>query len=186
MYTAQLKDIRATLSHMVEAGRLAETERYAEATDETVAAVLAEAGKLAEGVLRPVNRAGDLTPARVENGVVRTSPGFAEAYREIADGGWVAMAADPAHGGMGLPLTYLTAVNELMASGCLSLSLCPLMTQGAIDALETHGTPEQKAVYLPKMIAGTWTGTMNLTEPNAGSDVGALRAKAEPAGDGSY
>ena len=186
MYAAPLKDIRFTLDHVLDAARLAETERYADASADAVSAILDEAGKLAQGVLHPINRPGDIDGARLENGVVRTSPGYADAYRQVAEGGWVGMAADPEHGGMGLPILHQSAVNELMAQSCLALSLCPLMTQGAIDALEHHGSPEQKALYLPKLIAGEWTGTMNLTEPQAGSDVGALRTKATPNGDGSY
>ncbi|MEO0362441.1 MAG: acyl-CoA dehydrogenase family protein, partial [Pseudomonadota bacterium] len=185
-YHAPLKDIEFTLAEIVEADRLSATSLFAEATAETRAAILGEAARMAEEALAPLQRPGDLHPARLENGVVRTSPGFAEGYKAIAEGGWVGMAAAPEHGGMGLPLTYLTVVNEMMASACLSLSLCPLMSQGQIEALEHHASDELKAIYLPKLIEGRWTGTMNLTEPQAGSDVGALRAKAVPNGDGTY
>ena len=119
-------------------------------------------------------------------GVVRTSPGFDEGFRAIAAGGWVGMAADPAHGGMGLPMTLTYAVGEMMSGACLSLQLAPLMSQGQIEALEHHASDAIKALYLPKLISGEWTGTMNLTEPQAGSDVGALSTKAEPLGDGTY
>ena len=186
MYVAPLKDISFTLDHVLNAGRLADYPRYAEATPETINAVLSEAGKLAQEVMAPLNRASDLEGARLENGVVRTTPGFKHAYEQMAAGGWVGMAAGAEYGGMGLPITLLSAMNEMMASSCLSLSLCPLLSQGAIEAFESHGSPEQKALYLPKLISGEWTGTMNLTEPQAGSDVGALRAKATPNGDGSY
>jgi len=172
--------------HIVGQGRLAGTERFAEATDDTRAAILEEAAKMAEGALAPVNRDGDLHPARLENGVVRCSPGFKEAYAAIAEGGWIGLSADPEHGGMGLPISFATYLNEMMASACLSLSLNPLMTQGQIEALQAHGSDEIKALYLPKLISGEWNGTMNLTEPQAGSDVGALSTKAEPNGDGSY
>jgi len=184
-YRAPLAEMEFT-ARLVGQDALADTERFAEATPETRAAILDEAAKLAEAVLAPINRAGDLHPARLENGVVRCSPGFAEAYRAIADGGWVAIAADPAHGGMGLPQSFATMVNELMASGCLSISLNPLMTQGQIEALENHATDELKALCLPKLTAGEWTGTMNLTEPQAGSDVGALTTRAERRDDGAY
>src|SRR5690606_9590253 len=117
--------------------------------------------------------------ARLENGVLRSSPGFAEGFRAIAEGGWVALAADPAHGGMGLPQTLNIAVHDLMSAACMSLQLNPLLTQGQIEALEHHASDEIKALYLPKLISGEWSGTMNLTEPQAGSDVGALRTKAE-------
>jgi alkylation response protein AidB-like acyl-CoA dehydrogenase len=122
----------------------------------------------------------------LENGVVRTSPGFADGYKAIAEGGWIGICADPEHGGMGLPLTLATAVNDMMSASCLSLQLNPLMTQGQIEALENHASDALKDLYLPKLITGEWQGTMNLTEPQAGSDVGALRSKAEPNGDGTY
>ncbi|WP_444667326.1 acyl-CoA dehydrogenase [Cereibacter changlensis] len=185
-YRAPLADFRFLLSEVVGFAQVAATERFAEATPETVEAVLGEAGKLCEEVLAPLQRSGDIHPARLENGVVRTSPGFAEGYRAIVEGGWVSIAASPDHGGMGLPMTVTTAVNEMMASACLSLQLNPLMTQGQIEALEHHASDDLKALYLPKLVSGEWCGTMNLTEPQAGSDVGALRTRAEPLGDGSY
>ena len=166
--------------------QLADTELFGEATPETRAAILDEAAKLCEGALDPVQRSGDLEPARLENGVVRCSPGYREAYEAIAEGGWVGISAGTEHGGMGLPISMATLVNEMMSSACLSLSLCPLMSQGQIEALEAHGSDEIQELYLPKLISGEWTGTMNLTEPQAGSDVGALTTKAEPNGDGTY
>ncbi|MEM7753521.1 MAG: acyl-CoA dehydrogenase, partial [Pseudomonadota bacterium] len=120
------------------------------------------------------------------NGIVRTSPGFAEGYRAIADGGWVGVTADPEYGGMGLPQALATAINDMMSGACLSLNLCPVLSLGQIEALEAHASDAIKDLYLPKLISGEWTGTMNLTEPQAGSDVGALRSKAEPNGDGTY
>lgn len=185
-YRAPLSDLRFLLDHVVGFDQVAATSRFAEATSDTVDAVLAEAGKLSETVLADLNRAGDKTPARLENGVVRTSPGFADGYRAIADGGWVAIAAGQDHGGMGLPLTLASAVNDMFSSACLSLQLCPLLTQGQIEALEHHASDELKALYLPRLISGEWNGTMNLTEPQAGSDVGALRTRAEPRDDGTY
>ena len=185
-YKAPIRDLAFCLDHIVDAEQLAQTERFAEATADTRAAILDEAGKLASDVLAPLNRNGDLTPAKLENGVVRASPGFADAYKAIAEGGWVGIAADPEHGGMGLPLTLATAMGEMFASANLSLSLCPLLSQGQIEALEAHASDELKALYLPKLTSGEWTGTMNLTEPHAGSDVGALSSKATPNGDGTY
>ncbi|MEL6678731.1 MAG: acyl-CoA dehydrogenase family protein, partial [Pseudomonadota bacterium] len=185
-YAAPIKDMQFVLDRVLGTGRLSDTERFAEATGETAEAILTEAGKLAADILAPLQRPGDLEPARLENGVVRCSPGFADGYKAIAEGGWVGMAADPDHGGMGLPMTLTSCVGEMMNSACLSLALNPLMTQGQIEALEHHASDAIKAVYLPKLIDGTWTGTMNLTEPQAGSDVGALRSKAEPNGDGTY
>ncbi|MFA5538204.1 MAG: acyl-CoA dehydrogenase [Gemmobacter sp.] len=185
-YRAPVAEFRFVFDHVVGQPQVAATDAFAEATAETVDAVLAEAGRLCEEVLAPLQRNGDLHPARLENGVVRTSPGFADGYAAIRDGGWVSIAADPAHGGMGLPQSVATAVNEMMSSACLSLQLSPLMTQGQIEALEHHAPDALKAVYLPKLVSGEWCGTMNLTEPQAGSDVGALRTRAEPNGDGSY
>ncbi|KMW58301.1 3-methylmercaptopropionyl-CoA dehydrogenase (DmdC) [Candidatus Rhodobacter oscarellae] len=185
-YRAPVSEFRFLFDHVVELATVSATERFAEADAETVDAILSEAGKMSEDVLAPLQRNGDLHPAVLENGVVRTSPGYADGYKAIAEGGWVSTSADPEHGGMGLPLTVTTAVNEMMASACLSLQLNPLMTQGQIEALEHHASDEIKALYLPKLISGEWSGTMNLTEPQAGSDVGALRSKAEPNGDGTY
>ena len=185
-YRAPLTDFRFLLDHVVGFGQVAATSRFADATPETVDAVLTEAGRLAGEVVAPLNRSGDKHPARLENGVVRTSPGFAEGYRAIAEGGWVAIAATPDHGGMGLPLTIASVVNDMFSAACLSLQLNPLLTQGQIEALEHHASDALKELYLPKLISGEWNGTMNLTEPQAGSDVGALRSKAEPLEDGTY
>jgi acyl-CoA dehydrogenase len=185
-YRAPVSEFRFLFDHVVGFDQVAETKRFAEATSETVEAVLTEAGKLCEEVLAPLQRPGDLHPAQLENGIVRTSPGYAEGYRAIAEGGWIAITADPQFGGMGLPLTMATAVNDMMSAACLSLQLSPLMTQGQIDALQHHATDAIKDLYLPKLVSGEWMGTMNLTEPQAGSDVGSLTTKAEPKGDGTY
>ncbi len=185
-YRAPLTDLRFVLDHVVGFAKVAETPRFSDAVPETVDAILSEAGRLCEETLAPLNRNGDKHPARLENGVVRTSPGFADGYRAITTGGWVGIAADPAYGGMGLPLTLATCVNDMMGSACLSLQLNPLMTQGQIEALEHHASPAIKALYIPKLISGDWCATMNLTEAQAGSDVGALRTKAEPLEDGTY
>ena len=185
-YRSPVADIRFILDKVVPLAPVAATERFAEATPETVEAVLTEAGKLCDEVMAPLLRAGDLHPARLENGVVRTSPGFREAYQQIAEGGWVAVAAPQDYGGMGLPQTICVAVNDMMSGANLALQLNPLLTQGQIEALEHHASEEIKALYIPKLISGEWSGTMNLTEPQAGSDVGALRSRAEPLGDGTY
>ncbi len=185
-YKAPVSELRFLFENVVDIERLAKTERFTEATKDLRDAILSEGAKLAEEVLAPLNRNGDLHPAYLENGVVRTSPGFADGYKAIADGGWIGIAADPEHGGMGLPQTLAVAMNEMMASACLSLQLNPLMSQGQIEALEHHASDTLKAVYLPKLISGEWAGTMNLTEPAAGSDVGALRSKALDNGDGTY
>ena len=185
-YRAPIPDFAFMLDHVVAFEQVRQTERFSEATPETTHAILTEAGKLCEAVLAPLQRVGDQNPARLENGVVRTSPGFAQAFEAMAEGGWLGMAADPEYGGLGLPQTLATAVNDMMSSACLALQLSPLMTQGQIEALENHADETLKARYLPKLISGQWCGTMNLTEPQAGSDVGALRTKAEPNGDGTY
>ncbi len=185
-FRAPVSEYTFLFENVVDYSVLTTTEKFQDATSDMVDAILTEAGRLCEDVMYPVQRNGDIDPARLENGVVRTSKGFAEAYRAIADGGWVSTSASPEYGGMGLPLTVTTAVNEMMAAACLSLQLNPLMTQGQIEALEHHASDEIKSLYLPKLISGELCGTMNLTEPAAGSDVGALRSKAEPNGDGSY
>jgi len=185
-YRAPLADIEFCAAEIVGQDRLAETTRFAEATAETRSAILDEAAKLCEGVLAPINRDGDLYPAKLENGVVRCAPGFKEAYAEIAEGGWIGITGDPEYGGMGLPQCYAVYVNEMMASACLAISLNPLMSQGQIEALEHHASDAIKDLFLPKLNAGLWNGTMNLTESQAGSDVGALSTKAEPNGDGTY
>ncbi|WGH79678.1 acyl-CoA dehydrogenase [Jannaschia ovalis] len=185
-YRAPVSELRFVLDHVVGFDRVAATETFAEATPETVDAILTEAGRMCEEVLAPLNRQGDLHPARLENGVVRTSPGFGDGFRAIAEGGWLGMSADPEYGGMGLPIALTMAVNEMMGSACLSLQLNPLMTQGQIEALEAHASDEIRELYIPKLVSGEWCGTMNLTEPQAGSDVGALKSKAVPNGDGSY
>ena len=185
-YTAPVDEFRFILDHVVPFNEVAATERFSEATPDMVAAILTEAGRLCEEVLAPLNRAGDLTPSRLDNGVVRTPPGFADGFRAIADGGWVGLTASPDYGGMGLPVAMGMALHDMMSAACLSLQLNPLLTQGQIEALEAHASDQLKDIYLPKLISGDWSGTMNLTEPQAGSDVGALRSKAEPNGDGSY
>ncbi|MFT6607749.1 MAG: alkylation response protein AidB-like acyl-CoA dehydrogenase [Halocynthiibacter sp.] len=185
-YRAPVKDIQFLFDHIVGLDQVAATDMFAEATPDMTSAILSEAGRLCDEVLAPLNRNGDLEGARLENGKVRTSPGFAEAFSQMAEGGWVGISAAPQYGGMGLPVVISTAVNDMMSGACLSLGLNPLLTQGQIEALEHHASDEIKELYLPKLISGEWSGTMNLTEPGAGSDVGALRSKAEPNGDGTY
>ncbi|MBO9396561.1 acyl-CoA dehydrogenase [Shimia sp. R9_2] len=185
-FRAPVTDFQFLFDHVVDFAQITATERFADADNDTRDAILVEAGKMVEEIMAPLQRNGDLEGAVLENGVVRTSPGFGDAYKQIAEGGWISTSADPEYGGMGLPHSITTAVNEMMGAGCLSLQLNPLMTQGQIEALEHHASDEIKATYLPKLISGEWSGTMNLTEPAAGSDVGALRSKAEPNGDGSY
>jgi len=185
-YRAPLAEYQFLFDHVVGFEAVTAEPRFEEAGGEMTSAILTQAAQLCEEKIAPLNRGSDLTPARLENGVVRTSPGFVDGYKAIATGGWVGMSASQDHGGMGLPMTMTTAVNEMMAAACLSLQLAPLMSQGQIEALEHHASDALKELYLPKLISGEWTGTMNLTEPQAGSDVGALSSKAEPNGDGTY
>ncbi|WP_095588352.1 acyl-CoA dehydrogenase [Actibacterium ureilyticum] len=185
-YRAPVGDFRFIFDHIVDLDQVTATELFAEADADVVNAILAEAGKLCEQVMAPLQRPGDLNGAVLENGVVRTTPGFAEAFAQIAEGGWIGISASPEYGGMGLPHTVATAVNDMMSAACLSLQLNPLMSQGQIEALEHHASDAIKELYIPKLISGEWCGTMNLTEAQAGSDVGALATKAEPNGDGTY
>ena len=185
-YTAPVPEFKFLLDHVVGLDRVTATDRFAEATPDVVEAILREAGKLCEEVIAPLQRPGDLHPARLTGGGVRTPPGFPAGYRAIAEGGWVGLSAAPEHGGMGLPLALNTALNDMLSGACLSLQLCPLLSQGQIEALEHHADDTIKALYLPRLVSGEWTGTMNLTEPQAGSDVGAVQTKARDNGDGTF
>ena len=153
---------------------------------ETVSAVLDEAAKLASGVLAPLNQIGDEQGAALENGEVKTAAGFKDAYKEYCNGGWNAVPFTPEYGGQGLPWAMAFPVQEMWQGANLSFGLCPLLNQGAVEAILAHGSDEQKDYYLPNLISGEWSGTMNITEPNAGSDLGLIRTKAEIHGDGSY
>ncbi|MFO1203405.1 MAG: acyl-CoA dehydrogenase [Tabrizicola sp.] len=185
-YRAPVKDIRFILDHVVGFAEVSATARFADATADLADAILTEAGRVSTEILAPLNKTADRNPARLENGAVVSSPGFAEGYRAIAEGGWVGMAASPDYGGMGLPISLALGVDDMMSGACLALQLKPLLSKGQIEALEHHASDEIKALYLPKLTSGEWSGTMNLTEPHAGSDVGALRSKAVPNGDGTY
>lgn len=152
----------------------------------TMEAILEEAGKLAAEVLAPLNWIGDQNGARLANGIVTTAPGFKEAYAQYRDAGWNAVPFDAAHGGQGLPYAVAFPVQEMWQSANMAFGLCPLLNQGAVEAITHHGSDKQKKTYLPNLISGKWTGTMNLTEPQAGSDLGQIRSKAVDAGDGTY
>ena len=153
---------------------------------DTEAAVLDAAGRLARDVLAPLNRVGDEQGARFENGRVFAAPGFPAAYKAFAEGGWNALSADPEFGGQGLPKALEIATFEMFDAANMAFGLCPILTQGAIEALAAHGSPALQALYLPKLISGEWTGTMNLTEPQSGSDLASLKTRAEKNADGSY
>jgi len=183
-YRAPVRDLAFSLRHAADFGRLADA--FPEADADTVAAVLEAAGAFAADVLAPLNRQGDLVGAKLENGVVRCAPGFADAYKQFAEGGWASLAAPVDHGGQGLPKTLEVAVLEMVQAANMAFGLCPMLSLGAIEALEHHGSDSQKHTYLPKLVSGEWTGTMNLTEPQAGSDLAALTTVATPDGDGGW
>jgi acyl-CoA dehydrogenase len=154
-----------------------------EVTPDLVDAVLEEAGKFAAGVLDPLNNAGDRTGARLDNNVVTAAPGFKEAFRQFSEGGWTGLNCDPQFGGQGLPHIISAQTSEMWNSANMSFCLCPMLTAGVVAALMRHGSDQQKAQYLPNLVSGKWTGTMNLTEPQAGSDLAAVRTRAVPEGD---
>ncbi len=182
-YTAPLADMRFALREVAGLSGVAALPGYEHATDDTIDAVLEEAGKLAGNGLAPLNREGDKVGAKLENGVVRTAPGFAAIYKEFVEGGWNSLPFDPEFGGQGMPWLLATAVQEMWQAANMGFGLVLLLNQGAIDAIHHHGSEEQKATYLPRMISGEWTGTMNLTEPQAGSDLGQLKSRAVKNGD---
>jgi 3-(methylthio)propanoyl-CoA dehydrogenase len=182
-YTAPLKDMRFAMTELAGLAEVAKLPGYQEATADTVDAILEEASKFASEVLDPINQSGDVEGSRWSDGKVTTPTGFKEAYRQYAEGGWSALPFDAEHGGQGLPKLVATAVEEMLTSCNMSFSLCPLLTQGAIHALELAGSDALKSTFLDNMVAGKWTGTMNLTEPQAGSDLALVRTKAVPQGD---
>jgi len=185
-FQAPVRDLLFCLTEVVGLKDLSRLEAFSHLDEETLNAVLEGAGSLAGDVLAPLNAPGDKAGATYANGKVTAAPGFADAYKAFAQGGWTSLAADPDFGGQGLPKALELAVFEIMHAANMAFSLCPMLTQGAIEAIHAHGTDRQKALYLPKMIAGEWTGAMNLTEPQSGSDLGGIRTKAEPDGKGGY
>lgn len=185
-YRAPLKDMLFVMNELADLNAVSQMPGYEEATPDTVQAVLEEAARFNEEVVAPLNRAGDLDPSSWKDGVVTTTPGFRDAFRQFGEGGWQGVLHPSDFGGQGLPKLVATPCIEMLNSANLSFALCPLLTDGAIEALLTAGTDEQKTVILPKLIAGEWTGTMNLTEPQAGSDLAAVRTRAEPQGDGTF
>ncbi len=185
-YRAPIKDMLFAMRSLAGIDTLAQWPAYADAGYDTAQAVLEECAKLNEGVIAPLNAAGDRNPSFWKDGHVTTTPGFRAAFREFAQGGWQGVHHPVEVGGQGLPKLIHAACIEMVNSANLSFALCPLLTDGAIEALLTAGTDAQKAAFIPKMIDGSWTGTMNLTEPQAGSDLAAVRTRAEPVGDGRY
>jgi alkylation response protein AidB-like acyl-CoA dehydrogenase len=185
-YTAPLKDMQFVLRELAGLDAVARLPGHEEVNAELAQAILEEAGKFATGVLSPLNWVGDQEGARWHEGQVSTAPGWRQAYSQFVAGGWNALSCAPAYGGQGLPRLISALVEEMWNGANMAFTLCPMLTRGAIEALELVGSPAQKDTYLPKLVSGEWTGTMNLTEPQAGSDLAAVRSRAVPQGDGSF
>ncbi|MFJ4293472.1 acyl-CoA dehydrogenase [Cupriavidus sp. NPDC089707] len=185
-YRAPLNEMLFVMDALAGLDDLNKLAGFEEASRETASAVLEEAARFSEQMVAPLNRVGDLDPSRWKDGVVTTTPGFKEAFRQFGEGGWQGVLHPQEFGGQGLAKLIATACHEMLHSANLSFALCPMLTDGAIEALLTAGSDAQKATFLPKLISGEWTGTMNLTEPQAGSDLAAVRTRAEPQGDGTY
>lgn len=183
VYKAPVADMKFVLKEVVGLNRL---EKAKDLDDQMVETILEEAGKLATDVLDPLNRGGDQVGSKLENGKVKTPPGFKDAYKQYREGGWNGVPFNPDYGGQGLPLALAFAVQEMWQSANMSFGLCPMLNQAAVEAIDIHGTQGQKDMYLGKLISGEWTGTMNLTEPQAGTDLAALKSKAVKQADGSY
>ncbi|MDP2418010.1 MAG: acyl-CoA dehydrogenase N-terminal domain-containing protein, partial [Hydrogenophaga sp.] len=174
-YTAPLKDMLFNMEHIAGIAAVAQMPGFEDAGLETAQAVLEECAKLNEGVIAPLNWEGDKYPSSFHDGKVTTTPGFKQAFKQYAEGGWQGLQHPVDFGGQGLPKTIGAACGEILNSANMSFALCPLLTDGAIEALLTAGSDELKATYLEKLVSGEWTGTMNLTEPQAGSDLAAVR-----------
>jgi len=182
-YAAPIRDMKFVINELVGLDQISALPGCEEVTPDLVDAVLEEAGKFAAGVLDPLNKAGDRTGARLDNNVVTAAPGFKEAFRQFSEGGWTGLNCDPQFGGQGLPHIISAQTSEMWNSANMSFCLCPMLTAGVVAALMRHGSDQQKALYLPHLVSGKWTGTMNLTEPQAGSDLAAVRTRAVPEGD---
>ena len=186
-YRAPRRDMRFVLHELLDVGQLAALPGYEDATPDVIDAVLDEGARLCENVLLPLNRPGDEEGCTYENGVVRTPKGFKEAYRTFAEGGWTSLACDPAYGGQGLPKALNVAFVEMVCSTNLSFGTYPALSAGAYNAIAAHAPEELKALYLPRLADGSWSGTMCLTEPQCGTDLGLIRTRAEPNGEnGTY
>ncbi len=185
-YIAPVRDMQFVLNELVPMSDIVALPGYEEASDELVGAILEEAAKFAGGVLAPLNWTGDQQGCVLAGDTVKTPDGFQQAYAQFVEAGWLGLGCNPDFGGQGMPTVVATAVNEMWHSANMAFGLCPMLTAGAIEAIEHHGSDDQKAAYLPNLIAGTWAGTMNLTEPNAGSDLSVVATKAVPHADGSY
>lgn len=186
IYNAPVRDMQFIMYDVLKMDQYSDLTGFEEATPDTVQAILDEGAKLAQEVLLPLNQSGDKEGCQLSNGEVKTPQGFKEAYQTYIESGWSGLTGDPEYGGQGLPYVLGLAMNEMCCSANFAFSMYPGLTHGAIDALELHGSEEQKQLYLPKLINGEWTGTMNLTEAQAGTDLGLIRTKAEPQSDGSF
>ena len=185
-YRAPVKDMLFVMKELADIDAVAALPGFEDAGFETAEAVLLESAKFNEDVVAPLNWEGDRNPSTFNNGVVTTTAGFKEAFTQYARGGWQGLQHPTAFGGQGLPKLIHAACSEMVNSACMSFALCPLLTDGAVEALLTAGSPEQQAAIIPKLIDGTWTGSMNLTEPQAGSDLSLVRTRAEPQPDGTF
>ncbi len=185
-YKAPEREIKFALRDVLNVDRLSELEAFADATPDIVDGVIDEAAKFIEGRLLPLRESGDAQGCKVDKGVVTLPEGYAEAYRDFVEAGWVGLANDPEWGGQGLPYTLGKVVEEMVCSANVAFDLYPGLTSGCYEALLAHASDEQKATYLPKLATGEWTGTMNITEPQAGSDLASIRTKAVKQADGSY
>ena len=185
-YNAPLRDMHFVMKELAGLEQVVQLPGYEEVDTDLSDAILEEASKFAGNVLSPINFSGDQEGSKWHDKAVTVPAGFKEAYTQFAENGWTALACSPEFGGQGLPKLISTAVNEMWKSANMAFSLCPMLTTGAIEALMTAGSDALKQKFLPKMVSGEWTGTMNLTEPSAGSDLAAVRTRAEPQGDGSY
>jgi len=187
IYKAPVEEALFLLNDVFHMERFANLAGFSDASPDIVQAIFAEAAKFCETVLVPLNRVGDRQGCRRgDDGSVTTPEGFKQAYRQLVDGGWIGIAVPQEYGGLGLPMALTEVVNEFLASANMAFAMYPGLTQGAISALIVHGSAEQKALYVPKMLAGDWTGTMNLTEPQCGTDLGLIRTKAVRQPDGSF
>ncbi len=182
-YVAPTRDISFVMNELLDYSKINALDNFTDATSELTGAILDEAGKFAADVMAPLNRVGDLQGVKVEDNTVVTPEGFKEAYQLFVDNQWLSLAQDPEYGGQGMPFLLHLAVSEMWNSACMSLALCPMLTAGGIDALMAHASDEIKTKYLPNLVTGKWSGTMNLTEPHAGSDLSTLKTRAEPVGD---
>ena len=185
-FASPVKQMIFALKEMANYSDIVESELWPDLDDSFIETLLNEAVKLADNSIAPLNQSADKAGSILNNGNVYTAPGFKEAYKELVNSSWGTISGLKDYGGQGLPKTIAVMIQELWNTSCMSFSLCPMLTQGAVEAISHHGTDNQKKEYLPRLLTGEWSGTMNLTEPQAGSDVGALKTSAKKNSDGSY